>query len=190
MQESKLKKEFSKRDVTRMRNLITGKSGDRTQISTGYEKPSEDHKEGEVWTDRDGRTWTIKNGIKQNISKTNRLKKLAAFPLCCPKCEKPMKPTPVNRQMYAVQGMCYDCVIDSEHKLRIEGKWGEYRSQQLTENKNSSLRDFEQALESWYNQEDQFFTEAGEMENWSQGDKRKAYDQIKQRLEELKNLKL
>ena len=36
--ESTLKKEFSKRDVQRMRNLITGKSGDRTQIQAGYEK--------------------------------------------------------------------------------------------------------------------------------------------------------
>ena len=36
--ETNLKKEFSKRDVQRARNLITGKSGDKTQIQTGYEK--------------------------------------------------------------------------------------------------------------------------------------------------------
>ncbi len=30
--ESTLKKEFSKKDVQRMRNIITGKTGDRTQI--------------------------------------------------------------------------------------------------------------------------------------------------------------
>ena len=41
--ESTLKKEFSKRDVQRMRNLITNKSGDRTQIQAGYEKQNEDH---------------------------------------------------------------------------------------------------------------------------------------------------
>ena len=34
--ESTLKKEFSKRDVQRMRNLITGKSGDRTQVQAGW----------------------------------------------------------------------------------------------------------------------------------------------------------
>jgi len=36
--ESTLKKEFSKRDVQIMCNLITGKSGDKTQIQAGYEK--------------------------------------------------------------------------------------------------------------------------------------------------------
>ena len=45
--ESTLKKEFKKSDVQRMRNLITGKSGDRTQILGGWESKKEDHKEGD-----------------------------------------------------------------------------------------------------------------------------------------------
>jgi hypothetical protein len=189
MNQGQLKKEFKKRDVQRMRNLITGKTGDRTQVSAGYEKNEEDHKEGDVWEDK-GRTWTIKNGIKQTVSKMGKLKKLAVMPIACPNCKKAMKANNYNRQMYAVQGMCYDCVIEKEHKIRVEGKWAEYRSEQLTANKNASLKDFEEAVESWYKEKDQFFTEAGEMENWSEGDKKKAYEQIKQRIEELKNLKL
>lgn len=189
MNQGQLKKEFKKKDVQRMRNLITGNSGDKTQVLSGYEKQVEDHKEGDVW-EEGHRTWTIKNGIRQNVPKMTKLKKLFVMPLCCPNCNKPMKLNNQNRQMYAVQGVCYDCVIEKEHKIRTEGKWAEYRSEQLTANKNSSLKDFEQALESWFNEKDQFFTEAGDMENWSQGDKKKMYDQIKERLEELKNLKL
>ena len=33
--ENNLKKEFSRRDVQRMRNIITVNAGDRTQIQTG-----------------------------------------------------------------------------------------------------------------------------------------------------------
>ena len=189
MNQGQLKKEFKKRDVQRMRNLITGNSGDRTQVSIGYEKKIEDRKEGDVW-EEGNRTWTIKNGIKRTVSKMDKIKKLSIMPIACPNCKKAMKLNNMNRQMYAVQGMCYDCVIENEHRIRVEGKWAEYRSQQLTANKNSSLKDFEDALESWFNEKDQFFTEAGEMENWTQGDKKKVYDQIKEKIVELKNLKL
>lgn len=189
MNQGQLKKEFKKKDVTRMRNLITGKLGDKTQILSGYEKKTEDHKEGDIWEEF-GRTWTIKYGIKQNITKTDKLKRLSIFPLACPKCSKAMKPTNVNRQMYAVQGMCYDCVIDHEHQIRVQGKWADYRSEQLTANKNSSLKDFEDAVESWYKEKDQFFTEAGQQENWSQGDKKKAYEEIKEKIQEMRNIKL
>ena len=101
-----------------------------------------------------------------------------------------MKPTNVNRQMYAIQGMCYDCVIQNEHEIRVQGRWEEYRSQQLTANKNASLKDFENALESWYKERDQFFSESGHLENWSEGDKKEAYDQIKSKLEEFKKIEL
>ena len=43
-----LKKEFRKKDVNRMRNLIQGKTGASTGIQIGYKKKEEDHKEGDV----------------------------------------------------------------------------------------------------------------------------------------------
>ena len=53
-----LKKEFGQRDVQRMRNIVTGRAGDRTTILTGYEKSRQDYKEGDVWEDS-GKMWTI-----------------------------------------------------------------------------------------------------------------------------------
>jgi hypothetical protein len=189
MNQGQLKKEFKKRDVQRMRNLITGKTGDRTQVSAGYEKNEEDHKEGDVWEDR-GRTWTIKNGIKQTVSKMGKLKRLAVMPIACPNCKKGMKANHLNKKMYAIHGKCFDCVIEMEQEIKRLGKWEEYEKSQVNANKNSSLADFENAVDSWYKEKDQFFTESGEMENWSQGDKKKAYEEIKEKIEELKNLKL
>jgi len=66
MEKSVLKKEFGKKDVQRMRNIITGNTGAATQTLAGWESKRIDHKEGDVW-EEEGRTWTIKNGIKQNL---------------------------------------------------------------------------------------------------------------------------
>ena len=63
--ETNLKKEFSKRDIQRARNLITGKTGDKTQIQAGYEKKIEDHKEGDIW-DEDGKKVDYKKWYKTN----------------------------------------------------------------------------------------------------------------------------
>ena len=71
--ESILKKEFQKKDVERLRNLMKGKYGEKTRSSVGFTKSQEFYKEGDIW-EVDGRTWTIKNGIKQNITKLDNAK--------------------------------------------------------------------------------------------------------------------
>ena len=63
-----LKKEFQEKDVERLRNLIQGKHGNKTRSSVGFSKADEFHAEGDIW-ESNGRTWTIKEGIKQNITK-------------------------------------------------------------------------------------------------------------------------
>ena len=100
MEKSVLKKEFSKRDVQRMRNIITGQTGAATQTLSGWEKKHIDHTEGDVW-EEEGRTWTIKNGIKQNLTKLDGIKKLVVMPIACPNCGKHMKINAVNKKMYS-----------------------------------------------------------------------------------------
>jgi hypothetical protein len=43
MEDNVLKKEFSQKDVQRVRNLVQGKYGDKTQQSIGYSKKEEFH---------------------------------------------------------------------------------------------------------------------------------------------------
>ena len=66
-----LKKEFQKRDVERLRNLMKGKYGEKTRSSVGFTNKQEFYNEGDIW-ESDGRTWTIKEGIKQNITKLDK----------------------------------------------------------------------------------------------------------------------
>ena len=185
--ESTLKKEFSKRDVQRMRNLITGKSGDRTQIQAGYERKQQDYKEGDVW-EEDGKKWTIKNGVKQSITKLDKFKHLISLPLTCPSCKKPMKSDEVNKKLYAIHKMCLGCVVEMETKLKAEGKYEEYEKNVLNLNKNASLEDFEKALDSWLEEKDTYVSEQGDIENWSGGDKTKAYEEIKKKIQEWKKV--
>ena len=48
-QDNVLRKEFSKKDVQRVRNLVQGNSSDRTTEGIGYSKKDEFHKEGDIW---------------------------------------------------------------------------------------------------------------------------------------------
>lgn len=183
--EANLKREFKKRDVERMRHIILGTTGERTQVQAGWEKQTQVHKEGDVW-EEDNKTWTIKNGIKQTVTKMDALKKLMVIPLCCPSCSKPMKINDLNKKMYAIHGICFDCTIDMEHKIKSSGGWDEYVKRQQSSNKVAMLTDLEAALESWYTQKDTFVTEGGDVESWTGGEKETAYEYVKKEIAKAK----
>ena len=172
-----------------MRNIISGKAGDRTRIQSGFDKHDEDHKEGDVW-EQNGKQWTIKNGIKQTFTKLDAIKKLVVLPISCPKCNNHMKINNLNKKMYSIHNMCFDCVVEMETKIKLEGNWKDYESGILNANKNATLQDFETALNSWMEENDSFVSENGEIENWSKIDKSKIYEKIKSNLDNLKNIKI
>jgi len=90
MAENILNKQFKEKDINRLRNLITKKYGDKTGIQIGYTKSTQYHEEGDIW-EENGKKWTIKDGIKQNITKLDKAKKAYLTPLFCPSCNKLMK---------------------------------------------------------------------------------------------------
>ena len=164
--ESNLKKEFAPKDVQRMRNLLTGNAGEKTGIQSGYEKSRQDHIEGDVW-EENSKTWTIKDGIKQTITKFDKLKKMFQIPLKCPSCDKPMSPTSLNKKMYSIHKECFECVIERETKLKTEGKYEEYEQNLMNSNKNYMLDELEMVLDNWINETDSFVSEDGVVESWS-----------------------
>ena len=178
-----LKKEFRKKDVNRMRNLIQGKTGESSGTQIGYNKKEEDHKEGDVWTE--GRkTWTIKNGIKQTISKLDTIKKEVFMPLCCPKCSKVMKKR-LDKPHYRIHKKCYDCVIEFEHKLKIKGQYEKYKKATKAKNSLEYLEGIESyLLEAVNTSNSNFISEDGVIERWVGGvDKEKMTKEIKEAVE-------
>lgn len=170
MSEGGLKKEFKESDLSRIRNLITGKYGEKSKTSVGFEKRQEKHVEGDVW-EENGKTWTIINGIKQTVSKLDSMKKLVQFPLVCPECNNPMKSHPLNKKMYNIHGKCADCVIQEETRLKIEGGFKEYKNNLMNKNKVSALTELEDLLEEYLNVgQHTFINENGDEEVWQGGD--------------------
>ena len=175
-----LNKEFKRKDVERMRNLIKGKTGESSEVQVGYTTKKIDHKEGDVWTEG-GKDWTIKDGIKQTATKLDKVKKEAILPLFCPSCGGIMKKRN-DVKMYNIHKKCFDCVIDMEHKLKIEGKYEQYERDMLANNAEDYINDLESyLLEALNSSNDQFVSERGEVERWKGGlDKEKVTEELKE----------
>jgi len=184
-----LKKEFTEREVQRMRNLIKGDHHKRTISGVGYSKKHEDYKEGDVW-EEDGRKWTIKEGIKQNITKLDEAKKIAIQPLFCPNCNKVMKKKN-DKIFYRLHKKCFDCVVDFEHNLKKEGKWEDYQKKIKNQEIDSMIEDFQDFMkEKRYEQSNSYVTEAGDVERWVGSINQEKVDKyIKETVEYLENLK-
>ena len=82
------------------------------------------------------------------------------MPLACPSCDKPMKGNDINKKMWNIHHMCFDCVVKMEAKIKLEGKWDKYERGVLNANKNSMVDDFETAFNEFMNtKSDSYFSE-------------------------------
>lgn len=181
MGESLLKKEFKSRDVNRARNLIAKDFGNNTVEGIGYSKAYEMHEEGDIWEDN-GRTWTIKNGIRQNITKLDGAKKALQVPLSCPKCGGSMKHH-LAQKMYKIHKMCFECVVDYEAQLRKAGLYEQYEKTMM----QGGIKAFAKDIEAWalgmINTSDTFVTEQGDVEDWNSTSS-KVKSQLTEKLQE------
>ena len=175
-----LNKEFKRTDVNRLRNLIQGKTGESTGTQVGYNKKEEDHKEGDIWKENK-KTWTIKKGIKQTISKLDVIKKEVFMPLSCPSCNNIMKKR-LDKPNYKIHKKCHDCVIDFEHKLRIRGEYDDYINNLKTKNSLDIVNEMESYLLDAINTSNEgFVSEDGVIERWVGGvDKVELTKQVKE----------
>jgi len=184
-----LKKDFQEKDVQRLRNLIQGKQGEKTRSSVGFTKAEEFYKEGDIW-EADGRTWTIKEGIKQNITKLDKAKKAHNMPLFCPCCKKVMKKRN-DKPFYRIHKKCFDCVIDMEIQLRKDGKWEEYQRKIKNDEIDNRIKEFKTYIEEKLNESnDGFVSESGEVEKWvGKVNKDRVDEYVKEAVEYLESLK-
>ena len=185
--ESLLKKEFTSRDVNRARNLVNKDFSAKTVDGIGYAKAQVAYKEGDIW-EESGRTWTIKNGLRQNITKLDSAKKAFQIPLACPKCKGTMNYY-LSQKMYKIHKMCFDCVVDYEAELRKAGLYESYEKNMMQGSLKAFARDVEQWVLDVIGTTDTYVTEQGDVEDWNNNDS-KFKEQITTNLQEyLKHLK-
>lgn len=185
-----LKKQFQEKDVQRLRNIVKGKYADKSQVSVGFTKEQElYHTEGDTWTEGD-KTWTIKDGIKQNVTKLDKAREAVNFPIFCPSCKKPMKPH-LDKKWFNMYKRCFNCQIDFETNLRTQGLWEEYQ----TFLHNSDVEGLIKEFELWINEEIQhsniqsYITEAGDIEKWTGSTKNKLLQSKEEAIKYLQSLK-
>ena len=189
MKDNILKKEFNKKDVTRLRNLVKGNSKERIGQGVGYSKKEKFHNEGDVWVEN-GRKWTIREGVKENITKLDKFKR-ASVPLFCPKCN-----TIMNKQLdshyYRAYGGCLHCTTKMETKLKTEGKWENHKNQTHNKEIDKLIEEYKAFMEGKLNESnDGFITESGEVEKWIGGiNKDRAGEALKEGIEYLESLKI
>jgi len=162
-----LKKEFKKKDVERMRNIIKGQSGERTGAGVGYAETKKTYKEGDIW-DENGRKWTIKDGIKQNITKLDIAKKYSV-PLFCPTCSTIMNKT-LDADYYKSYGGCMDCIAKKETKLKLEGKWEDHVKDIHNKEIDKLIEEYKLFMKEQLEEtNDGFIAENGDIESWNGG---------------------
>lgn len=169
MKENLLKKEFKYKDVQRARNLIKKDYTAKTVEGVGYQKTYTERAEGDVW-EEEGKTWTIKNGIKQTVSKLDSIRKAVIQPLHCPNCGGIMN-NHLHTKMWKIHGMCYDCVINMETDLRVLGKYEAYEKAMLSGNVQAWAEDMQQMVEETLNTSTTYVTEQGDVEDWNSNTK-------------------
>lgn len=138
---NKLQQDFGKnaiQNAQRSTQEKVKKWANKIQVGANVKSQFADKKEGDVWEDADGKTWTVKDGIIQSISKLASAKS----PWFCPKpeCGKIMNHR-LDDISYRKFGHCFDCQINFEHELRLAGKYEAYERKKIRENERAFLRD-------------------------------------------------
>ena len=184
-----LNKQFTERDVNRMRNLIQGKQGEKVGQSIGYSKHEKTYKEGDIW-EEDDRKWTIKDGIKQNITKLDKAKKLHIMPIFCPNCGSKMH-TDLDKPYYNIHKKCFNCVVEFEHHLKVAGLYEIYEAKIINSEIDNWINEFKAYLESELSITNKsFISEQGDREQWTGGpNNEKVLEGLDKTIEYLNSLK-
>jgi len=157
----------TKSNIRRIKNILEGNYTEKSDISIGYDKKKVAKVEGDIW-EENGKTWTIKNGLKQTISKMDIIRKSVLLPLICPECGHRMK-HPLDSKFYKMRNKCFDCVILDDTNKIIAGTYETYEKSVVKNNVSSYIKDLDEVVDEYIStiDSDYYVTENGDIESWS-----------------------
>ena len=98
-----------------------------------------------------------KNG--DQIDELSEIMKEARMPWFCPECKKTMKKR-LDDKMWRIYGHCFDCQVEAENKMRIEGTYEEWAKGKIKNNTKAYLSDLEEDIKRFRNQKSpEFFNQ-------------------------------
>jgi len=123
-------------------------NGDRPLTVFGYNGNTNNyHKEGDVWNDTNGIEWRRENGrnIRLTKSQADIIREAIGRQKC--KCGQEIRfGNKFDKIFFAKTGMCQDCLIDYEHKLRLAGIFGIYERWNICSNQVGYLKDIKSRI--------------------------------------------
>ena len=178
MSDSVLKKQFAERDIQRIRNLVKGKSGDRVTHGVGYTKSASDYVEGDVW-EENGKKWTIVDGVRENITKLDKFKKVAV-PIFCTSCKQIMDKQ-LDPYYFKSFGHCLDCQTTFETQHKLAGTWESYINEVHNKEIDIQIEEYKRYMQdALAESNNSFITEAGDIQKWVGGIDKKRIQQVMQ----------
>ena len=87
-------------------------------------------------------------GGKTRESELSKTMQSIRMPWFCPKCKKAMKKK-LDDKFWRLMNHCFDCQVEMENRLRIEGTFEEYAKTKMLENQKAYLKDLEQSIDDF-----------------------------------------
>jgi len=73
------------------------------------------------------------------------------MPWFCPSCKKVMKKR-LDNKFWRLFNHCFDCQVEIEHEMRTTGKFEEYETKKIYENRRSAIVEQIESIENWKKQ--------------------------------------
>jgi hypothetical protein len=126
---------------------------DNNKSLFGYAGEVEEKKnEGDIWTDKDGKTWEQKEGYKISVTKFDEIRDYLKKVTTCSSADcKTNEYIHADKKAIAKTGMCISCLRNYEQALREDGTWPFYEDYKLTCNKIGFGTELQQQYETALN---------------------------------------
>ena len=116
----------------------------------------------------------------------------ARMPLFCPKCNRVMKKR-LDNKMWALYDQCFECQIEFEHQLRVDGKYEEWEKEKMISNAKAYIQEVKNELDDYVEalKTDNILYETGqttvEKEKWDKVDTNKIKTQWLKEIQEVED---
>ena len=154
------KSKEAERQNKALQDIISGREHEKEYVQVGYEGEKQENLGG-----------------KTRESELSKVMQSVRMPWFCPQCKKTMKKK-LDTKFWRTKGHCFDCQVEFENKLRLEGKFEEYARSLELENRKAYLNDLKQSIDEFEKSggKREFFNSVGvqdvelEKEKWEMGE--------------------
>lgn len=166
-------------------NFTPGKVNQRREVGETWEEVDPKTGNTYVWEQKEG--YRVRHG---NLDSVRQALQEMKMPSTCPNCGDEMIKPNLDKKMWNIHKMCFDCVIDMEAKLRYEGKFEEYARNLMYRNANDWFKDADSEVrlikEALAKESIEYVNADGKLETWSQVDREKWLKKIDEDYEQFK----